>query len=169
MFVYVCVFLIQVVGLDIVDDESRPERRPTKHMPKPAEWTNEFNPAYSYYAYYCYANLYTLNKVSMHALFFLNYVVCDWGVCSLLNVPMLILAQNYSESLSAVWLFLFPSYSGGCCVLYMSLTWSYPEFMVILIINLSVGSIETPIFKIYLILTEWRIQFFYKNFIWIRF
>ncbi|CAK7332807.1 unnamed protein product [Dovyalis caffra] len=56
------VFLMQVVGLDIVDDESRPERRPTKHMPKPAEWTNEFNPAYSYYAYYCYANLYTLNK-----------------------------------------------------------------------------------------------------------
>lgn len=57
------VFLMQVVGLDIVDDESRPERRPTKHMPKPAEWTNEFNPAYSYYAYYCYANLYTLNKL----------------------------------------------------------------------------------------------------------
>ncbi|THG01672.1 hypothetical protein TEA_008248 [Camellia sinensis var. sinensis] len=51
-----------VVGFDLVDDESKPERRPTKHMPKPAEWTNEFNPAYSYYAYYCYANLYTLNK-----------------------------------------------------------------------------------------------------------
>ncbi|CAK9168432.1 unnamed protein product [Ilex paraguariensis] len=32
-------------------------------MPKPAEWTNEFNPAYSYYAYYYYANLYTLNKL----------------------------------------------------------------------------------------------------------
>ncbi|XP_042482464.1 AMP deaminase-like isoform X3 [Macadamia integrifolia] len=56
------VFLKQVVGLDLVDDESKPERRPTKHMPKPAEWTNEFNPAYSYYAYYCFANLYTLNK-----------------------------------------------------------------------------------------------------------
>ncbi|PQQ00352.1 AMP deaminase isoform X2 [Prunus yedoensis var. nudiflora] len=55
-------FLMQVVGFDIVDDESKPERRPTKHMPTPAEWTNEFNPAYSYYAYYCYANLYTLNK-----------------------------------------------------------------------------------------------------------
>ena len=54
---------LQVVGFDMVDDESKPERRPTKHMPKPAEWTNEFNPAYSYYAYYCYANLYTLNKV----------------------------------------------------------------------------------------------------------
>ncbi|KAL3501320.1 hypothetical protein ACH5RR_035769 [Cinchona calisaya] len=56
-------FLMQVVGFDIVDDESKPERRPTKHMPKPAEWTNEFNPAFSYYAYYCYANLYTLNKL----------------------------------------------------------------------------------------------------------
>ncbi|KAI3467409.1 hypothetical protein Pfo_024072 [Paulownia fortunei] len=57
------VFLLQVVGFDIVDDESKPERRPTKHMPTPLEWTNEFNPAFSYYAYYCYANLYTLNKL----------------------------------------------------------------------------------------------------------
>jgi len=55
--------LLQVVGFDLVDDESKPERRPTKHMPTPAEWTNAFNPAYSYYTYYCYANLYTLNKV----------------------------------------------------------------------------------------------------------
>ncbi|KAG0496360.1 hypothetical protein HPP92_001051 [Vanilla planifolia] len=57
------VFLRQVVGLDLVDDESKPERRPTKHMPTPAQWTNIFNPAFSYYAYYCYANLYTLNKL----------------------------------------------------------------------------------------------------------
>ncbi|KAI4328370.1 hypothetical protein L6164_020728 [Bauhinia variegata] len=56
-------FLKQVVGFDLVDDESKPERHPTKHMPTPAEWTNEFNPAYSYYTYYCYANLYTLNKL----------------------------------------------------------------------------------------------------------
>lgn len=56
-------FLMQVVGFDMVDDESKPERRPTKHMPKPDEWTNQFNPAFSYYAYYCYANLYTLNKL----------------------------------------------------------------------------------------------------------
>ncbi|XLU24455.1 hypothetical protein S245_060521, partial [Arachis hypogaea] len=47
-----------VVGFDLVDDESKPERRPTKHMPTPAEWTNEFNPAYSYHLYYCYANLF---------------------------------------------------------------------------------------------------------------
>ncbi|CAI9097263.1 OLC1v1033648C1 [Oldenlandia corymbosa var. corymbosa] len=57
------VFLKQVVGFDLVDDESKPERRPTKHMPTPDQWTNIFNPAYSYYIYYCYANLYTLNKL----------------------------------------------------------------------------------------------------------
>ncbi|KAF9665233.1 hypothetical protein SADUNF_Sadunf16G0101300 [Salix dunnii] len=56
-------FIFQVVGLDLVDDESKPERRPTKHMPTPAQWTNVFNPAFSYYVYYCYANLYTLNKL----------------------------------------------------------------------------------------------------------
>ncbi|KAI5561309.1 hypothetical protein POPTR_016G119300v4 [Populus trichocarpa] len=57
------VFLKQVVGLDLVDDESKPERRPTKHMPTPTQWTNVFNPAFSYYVYYCYANLHTLNKL----------------------------------------------------------------------------------------------------------
>ncbi|KAF7809189.1 putative AMP deaminase [Senna tora] len=56
-------YQMQVVGFDLVDDESKPERRPTKHMPTPDQWTNEFNPAYSYYLYYCYANLYTLNKL----------------------------------------------------------------------------------------------------------
>ena len=60
----ICCFILQVVGLDLVDDESKPERRPTKHMPTPSQWTNIFNPAFSYYVYYCYANLYTLNKAS---------------------------------------------------------------------------------------------------------
>lgn len=55
--------MTQVVGLDMVDDESRPERRPAKHMQTPAEWNLKHNPAYSYYAYYVYANLYTLNKL----------------------------------------------------------------------------------------------------------
>ncbi|KAI7743857.1 hypothetical protein M8C21_025917 [Ambrosia artemisiifolia] len=64
------VFLKQVVGLDLVDDESKPERRPTKHMPTPEQWTNIFNPAFSYYVYYCYANLYTLNKASMTTIRF---------------------------------------------------------------------------------------------------
>ncbi|KAJ7519785.1 hypothetical protein O6H91_20G055400 [Diphasiastrum complanatum] len=57
------VFLKQVVGFDMVDDESKPERRPTKHMQTPAQWQISFNPAYSYWAYYVYANLYTLNKL----------------------------------------------------------------------------------------------------------
>ncbi|KAI8477343.1 MAG: hypothetical protein J3K34DRAFT_397944 [Monoraphidium minutum] len=57
------VFLSQVVGFDMVDDESRPERRPTKHSPAPAEWTSKHNAAYSYYAYFIYANLFMLNKL----------------------------------------------------------------------------------------------------------
>ncbi len=54
--------LAQVVGFDMVDDESKPERRPTKHCPPPAEWNSKHNCAYSYYAYYVYANLFVLNK-----------------------------------------------------------------------------------------------------------
>ena len=56
-------FLKHVVGFDMVDDESKPERRPAKHMPTPEEWDLKHNPAYAYYAYYVYANLYTLNKL----------------------------------------------------------------------------------------------------------
>jgi len=55
-------FLKQVVGFDMVDDESKPERRPNKHMQVPDAWNLKHNPAYSYYAFYTYANLYTLNK-----------------------------------------------------------------------------------------------------------
>lgn len=40
----------QVVGFDMVDDESKPERRPTKHSPLPMDWDNKHNCAYSYYA-----------------------------------------------------------------------------------------------------------------------
>ncbi|GBG61838.1 hypothetical protein CBR_g23794 [Chara braunii] len=57
------VFLKMVVGFDMVDDESKPERRPTKHMQPPIMWENPFNPAYSYYAYYCWANMYVLNRL----------------------------------------------------------------------------------------------------------
>ena len=47
----------------MVDDESKPERRPAKHMKSPQEWDLKHNPAYAYYAFYTYANLYTLNKL----------------------------------------------------------------------------------------------------------
>jgi adenosine deaminase len=53
---------LQCVGFDMVDDESKPERRPNKHMQRPDAWNLKHNPAYSYYAFYTYANLYTLNK-----------------------------------------------------------------------------------------------------------
>ena len=56
-------FLQLVVGFDMVDDESKPERRPSKHMRTPEEWDVNHNPAFAYYAYYVYANLYTLNKL----------------------------------------------------------------------------------------------------------
>eukprot|EP00803_Ostreobium_quekettii_P007072 evm.model.scf_2483.1 EVM.evm.TU.scf_2483.1 scf_2483:1820-9003(+) len=56
------VFLKQVVGFDMVDDESKPERRAGKKSPMPKEWSMDANPPYSYYAYYIYANLHVLNK-----------------------------------------------------------------------------------------------------------
>ncbi|GLC55501.1 hypothetical protein PLESTB_000994400 [Pleodorina starrii] len=56
------VLLSQVVGFDMVDDESKPERRPTKHSEPPHRWNTKHNCAYAYYAYYIHANLYALNK-----------------------------------------------------------------------------------------------------------
>lgn len=48
---------MQVTGFDMVDDESKAERRPTKHCPLPQDWDSKHNCAYAYYAYYIYANL----------------------------------------------------------------------------------------------------------------
>jgi len=56
-------FLANVVGFDMVDDESKPERRPAKHMRTPAEWNLVHNPAFAYYAYYVWANLHALNAL----------------------------------------------------------------------------------------------------------
>lgn len=47
----------------MVDDESRPERRVTKNIISPNDWITDNNPPFAYYAYYIYANLYTLNKL----------------------------------------------------------------------------------------------------------
>ena len=58
-------FLHTVVGFDMVDDESKPERRVNKHMPTPVEWDRVHDPAYAYYAYYVWANLYALNTLRM--------------------------------------------------------------------------------------------------------
>ncbi|KAK5582376.1 hypothetical protein RB653_003959 [Dictyostelium firmibasis] len=55
-------FLQQVVGIDCVDDESKFEKKFTEKFPVPGEWSSEHNPPYTYYLYYLYANLYTLNQ-----------------------------------------------------------------------------------------------------------
>jgi AMP deaminase len=55
------VFLQRVIGFDSVDDESKVERRVMKKYPEPSEWTFKQNPPYSYWIYYLYANMTSLN------------------------------------------------------------------------------------------------------------
>ncbi|KZV85080.1 AMP deaminase [Exidia glandulosa HHB12029] len=55
------VFLQRVVGIDCVDDESKPERRLYRKFPYPSSWDTRQNPPYSYWVYYLYANLASLN------------------------------------------------------------------------------------------------------------
>jgi AMP deaminase len=43
------VFLQRVVGIDCVDDESKPERRLYRKFPYPASWDTKQNPPYSYW------------------------------------------------------------------------------------------------------------------------
>lgn len=55
-------FLQYVVGLDSVDDESKPENPMfDKDVPLPGQWSDSENPPYGYYIYYMYANVCTLN------------------------------------------------------------------------------------------------------------
>jgi len=57
-------FLLQVVGFDTVDDESTYEVLSLEHLAmKPCEWIKEENPHYSYWIYYIYANLSSLNEL----------------------------------------------------------------------------------------------------------
>lgn len=56
------VFLQRVVGFDSVDDESKLDRPfVAKKFPSASEWTGHTNPPYSYYLFYLYANLCSLN------------------------------------------------------------------------------------------------------------
>ncbi|KAG1152657.1 hypothetical protein G6F37_000886 [Rhizopus arrhizus] len=56
------VFLQRVIGFDTVDDESKLEKPIYKDFPIPQQWTSGNNPPYSYYLYYMYANMASLNK-----------------------------------------------------------------------------------------------------------
>ncbi|KAJ3084731.1 AMP deaminase [Rhizoclosmatium globosum] len=55
------IFLQRVIGFDSVDDESKPERRTYKKYPSPKNWDIGLNPPYSYYLYYMFSNMCTLN------------------------------------------------------------------------------------------------------------
>ncbi|KAF2152979.1 AMP deaminase [Myriangium duriaei CBS 260.36] len=54
-------FLQRVIGFDSVDDESKVERRFYRKFPLPKDWTNRDNPPYSYWIYYLFANMASLN------------------------------------------------------------------------------------------------------------
>lgn len=56
------VFLQRVVGFDSVDDESKSEKRIYKKYPFPKDWNINLNPPYSYYLYYMFSNMSTLNN-----------------------------------------------------------------------------------------------------------
>ncbi|KAI5306001.1 hypothetical protein KEM56_002574 [Ascosphaera pollenicola] len=55
------IFLQRVVGFDSVDDESKPERRLYRKFPVPRDWTTKQNPPYSYWIYYMFVNMASLN------------------------------------------------------------------------------------------------------------
>lgn len=55
------VFLQRVIGFDSVDDESKSERRLYRKFPLPKYWDTRQNPPYSYWIYYMYANMASLN------------------------------------------------------------------------------------------------------------
>ncbi|KAI0478671.1 AMP deaminase [Xylariaceae sp. FL0804] len=55
------VFLQRVIGFDSVDDESKVERRLFRKFPVPKDWNSKQNPPYSYWIYYLFANMTSLN------------------------------------------------------------------------------------------------------------
>ncbi|KAF7348221.1 A-deaminase domain-containing protein [Mycena sanguinolenta] len=56
------VFLQRVIGFDTVDDESKAERRIYKKFPYPQLWNTKESPPYSYWVYYMFANMASLNN-----------------------------------------------------------------------------------------------------------
>ena len=55
------IFLQRVIGFDCVDDESKVERRIYRKFPLPRMWNTKQNPPYSYWIYYLFANIASLN------------------------------------------------------------------------------------------------------------
>ena len=55
------ILLQRVIGFDSVDDESKVERRIFKKFPAPRQWDSKQNPPYSYWIYFLFANMVSLN------------------------------------------------------------------------------------------------------------
>ncbi|KAH9979954.1 AMP deaminase [Lactifluus volemus] len=55
-------FLQRVIGFDTVDDESKTERRYHRKFPYPKDWNYPQSPPYSYWVYYMFANMASLNN-----------------------------------------------------------------------------------------------------------
>jgi AMP deaminase len=55
-------FLEHCVGFDCVDDESKGDPRMARKFPPPTEWNFDKNPAYTYYLFYLWANITSLNQ-----------------------------------------------------------------------------------------------------------
>lgn len=55
-------FLQRVVGFDLVDDESKIERRYHRKFPTPSKWNVKESPPYNYWVYYMFANIASLNQ-----------------------------------------------------------------------------------------------------------
>ncbi|KAI0042212.1 AMP deaminase [Auriscalpium vulgare] len=56
------IFLQRVIGFDTVDDESKTERRFHRKFPYPRLWNFTQSPPYSYWVYYMFANMSSLNN-----------------------------------------------------------------------------------------------------------
>lgn len=59
-------FLQRVVGFDLVDDESKVERRYHRKFPTPSKWDMKESPPYNYWVYYMFANIASLNQFRKH-------------------------------------------------------------------------------------------------------
>ncbi|CAO1637725.1 unnamed protein product [Sympodiomycopsis kandeliae] len=57
------IFLQRVIGFDLVDDESKIERRYHRKFPVPKKWDMKESPPYTYWIYYMFANISSLNQI----------------------------------------------------------------------------------------------------------
>uniref|UniRef100_A0A8C8ZQ42 AMP deaminase n=1 Tax=Prolemur simus TaxID=1328070 RepID=A0A8C8ZQ42_PROSS len=95
-------FLEHVDGFDSVDDESKPENHVFNlESPLPEAWVEEDNPPYSYYLYYTFANMATLNHLRRQRGFHTFVLRPHCGEAGPIHhlVSAFMLAENISHGL----------------------------------------------------------------------